>query len=198
MKRLADAGIGALFLLLVYAVGFGLRVTTGVPAYAESMLGPEAAVAIDWGAILTEPIPVGEASWTVPSLVGVVFGAVLVAFFVVMLVVRLLVESAGVRLRWAVLLGVAAACTAAALLSIHPLLALPSVPEGPRMTLNYAFEAVGYGWVNALAYAGPLLGAAAVAWRTTPKASTSSTSADASAEPSVTDADEPAGSVSGE
>lgn len=46
--------------------------------------------------------------------------------------------------------------TAAILLSVHPLLNLRVVPEGPRMLLNYACEAAGYPWVNGIAYAGSL------------------------------------------
>lgn len=36
--------------------------------------------------------------------------------------------------------------------SIHPLLNLRSVPEGPRTTLNFVFESVGYAWVNGFVY----------------------------------------------
>ncbi len=53
---------------------------------------------------------------------------------------------------------VAAAIGASAgiLLSVHPLLNLRAVPEGPRMLLNYACEAAGYGWVNGIAYVGAI------------------------------------------
>ncbi len=200
MKHAAELGLGALVLLLVYVVGFGIRVGVGLPAYAEAMLGPEAARTVDWGALLAEPILLGEASWTVPSLVTAACGAVLVAFTLVMLLVGVLVRTRSARLRWVTLVGSAAACTGSALLSIHPVLALPSVPEGPRMMLNYAFEAVGYGWVNVLAYAGPLLGAATIAWRSKVDLPPSAppTGADANGSSSVTDADEATGAVAGE
>ena len=47
MKHAAELGLGALVLLLVYVVGFGIRVGVGLPAYAEAMLGPEAARTVD-------------------------------------------------------------------------------------------------------------------------------------------------------
>jgi len=43
--------------------------------------------------------------------------------------------------------------------SIDPVLSRPEVPLGPRSFLNAAFELVGYGWVNALAYASAIAGA---------------------------------------
>ena len=51
---------------------------------------------------------------------------------------------------------VGAAVAGAVLSSIHPLLAMPSVPEGPRTVLNYACEAAGYGWVNGIAHGGAI------------------------------------------
>jgi hypothetical protein len=48
--------------------------------------------------------------------------------------------------------------------SVHPLLSLPSVPEGPRTVINYACEAAGYGWVNAIAYVGAIVAGGALAW----------------------------------
>jgi hypothetical protein len=43
--------------------------------------------------------------------------------------------------------------------SIDPVLSLPDVPLGPRTVLNQAFELVGYGFVNVLAYATAIGGA---------------------------------------
>ena len=61
---------------------------------------------------------------------------------------------------------------------MHPLLSLPSVPEGPRTALDYACEAAGYGWVNAIAYAGAIAAGIALAWwgEGSPKARASSDS----------------------
>ena len=60
--------------------------------------------------------------------------------------------------------GAAAVATGVALRSVHPLLSLPSVPEGPRTVLNYACEAAGYGWVNVIAYLGAVVAGLAFAW----------------------------------
>ena len=54
---------------------------------------------------------------------------------------------------------VALAGVAGLLVSLHPVLNLPQVPEGPRTMLNYAFEAAGYVVVNLLAYVGVLAAA---------------------------------------
>lgn len=61
--------------------------------------------------------------------------------------------------------GLAAAfATALLLTSVHPVLNLKAVPEGPRTFMNYAFEAAGYGWTNALAYLGAVGIALGFAW----------------------------------
>jgi hypothetical protein len=54
---------------------------------------------------------------------------------------------------------VGAVAAAVLLESIDPVLARPEVPLGPRAFLNSAFELVGYGFVNALAYAAAIGGA---------------------------------------
>ena len=55
--------------------------------------------------------------------------------------------------------GLGALAAAVLLESIDPVLSLPSVPLGPRALLNHAFELVGYGFVNALAYVTAIGGA---------------------------------------
>ena len=79
-------------------------------------------------------------------------------------------NSSSARLRRLALpVGVAALGTAGFLVSIHPILNLPRVPEGPRTLLNYAFEAAGYGLVNLLAYVGGFAAASFAAFAGAPK-----------------------------
>ncbi len=95
------------------------------------------------------------------ALAAALLAATLVVF--VLLPVALALHFKSPPRRWQrelIHVGAAALATAALLLSVHPVLNLQSVPEGPRTFLNYAFESVGYGWVNFMAY----LGALGTAW----------------------------------
>jgi hypothetical protein len=143
-----------------YTVAFGVRAHFGARAYAARFVGSEA---------------LGDA--LVDRLAERVTGALGVSPFALLLLVSLVVATVGAivlalvdvgarrvlpsPVRALVLAGVAIGLTASVLLSIHPLLARPDVPEGPRTWINFACEAMGYGYVNVVAYAGSL-GAALV------------------------------------
>ncbi len=158
-----------LALWLVFS--YGVRLYIGGSYYLGKFLGADAA------ALAEQRVFTRSQSYDLLALDNVdlrllVIAAVVVISGVFVLLIlwpleglmHLIERRAGRVLVWpriAVNLCVAVLITAAILLSIHPLLNLRAVPEGPRMLLNFACEAAGYAWVNVLAYVGAL-GAAAV------------------------------------
>ncbi len=145
------------------AVSLGLRAYHGGKAYAAQVLGSESLAEQAMTRMLQsgEAVLLGMDPWTLLGAASLVLSGVFVLglLWPVELVLRRLRLAPGVRV--ALALGLAAGATAAVLLSIHPLLSMPQVPEGPRTVLNYACEAAGYGWINAIAYLGALVTAAA-------------------------------------
>jgi len=148
-------------------VGLGLRAWLGGKAYLVALFGSEvlAEQMLSRATDLPETtLLLGMDPWTLLLAFCTLVAAALVLLVlwpVDLLVVRF---GGGVRVRMLVGAGLAAGATGAALLAIHPILALPSVPEGPRTVLNYACEAAGYGWINAIAYGGAIATGVAFAW----------------------------------
>lgn len=172
--------------------GLGVRVWLGGQHYLYKMLGSQTLADGLFESALSHSFSVGEVSMRpVPLLATVALGgsiALTVAMWPVDIGLRRL------RVPWlaraVVAIGISVAGTASALLSIHPLLARRSVPEGPRTMLNYACEAAGYDWINGLVYSGVVAAAVALVWlgrMATPTAS----EADAAADPPTSDADAP-------
>lgn len=163
MIRVALSMLG---LAVWLAAGLGARAYWGGKAYLAKLLGSEALADEAMRRALAEAdaLVLGMDPWTLLLAFAVAVSAALVlgvlwpADWVLR---RLGVARAGRALAGA---GLAAVATAVALSSVHPLLSLPSVPEGPRTALNYACEAAGYGWVNAIAYVGAVVTGGVVAW----------------------------------
>jgi hypothetical protein len=163
MTRAALAMLGLTAWLVV---GLGSRAYLGGKAYLAKLTGSEAIADELMSKALDQPgaLVLGMGPWTLLLTFGVAVSAALV------LLVLWPCDRLLRRLGWArgrrvlVGAGLGAAVTGAALSSVHPLLSLPSVPEGPRTALNYACEAAGYGWVNAIVYGGALATGIALAW----------------------------------
>lgn len=148
------------------AVGLGSRAYFGGKAYLAELLGSATLAddALRHALEQPEALLLGMSPYTLLLSFSLVVSAALV--LVVLSPCDWLLRRKGWARGRRALVGVtlAAAATGAALSSVHPLLSLPSVPEGPRTVLNYACEAAGYGWVNAIAYAGAIVTAVALAW----------------------------------
>jgi len=163
MTRVAVVMLG---LAAWLAAGLGARAYLGGKAYLAKLLGSEALADEAMARALAQPeaLVLGMDPWTLLLSFAVTTSAALVLVVLWpwdVLLRRLKVSRARRALVGA---GLAAAATGAALSSVHPLLSLPSVPEGPRTVLNYACEAAGYGWVNAIAYVGAIAAGGALAW----------------------------------
>src|SRR5690606_1404178 len=163
MTRVAVVMLG---LAAWLAAGLGARAYPGGKAYLAKLLGSEALADEAMARALAQPeaLVLGMDPWTLLLSFAVTTSAALVLVVLWpwdVLLRRLKVSRARRALVGA---GLAAAATGAALSSVHPLLSLPSVPEGPRTVLNYACEAAGYGWVNAIAYVGAIAAGGALAW----------------------------------
>ncbi len=162
-------------LCLWLVLSYGIRLYVGGSHYLEKLLGADAAalarervLARSQGFDLLALDNVADLRLLMVAAVVALSGAfVLLILWPIEGLMRLTERRsamAGRLLVWPRIvanLGSAVLTTAAILLSIHPLLSLRVVPEGPRMLLNFACEAAGYMWVNVLAYAGAL-GAAGV------------------------------------
>lgn len=161
-----DAAQGA----VIVGLGVGLRLYFGGLAYLGQVLGAEASE-LAAQQVMTQSSRgfglgvVGLATDLRALAIGlavVLSGAfILLLLWLIEGVVRLLEsrrKSPEPALLGRIVPSVLAAigATAAILLSVHPLLNLRAVPEGPRMLLNYACEAAGYPWVNGIAYAGAI------------------------------------------
>jgi hypothetical protein len=134
-----------------FSLAFGLRAYFGGRAYAARIVG-----STELGNTMFERF--GEAATK----------ALGISPLVLLALVSLAAALVGASLLWltavstrklprgrtAISVAVATAMTGGVLTSIHPLLSLPGVPEGPRTWINFACEAMGYGWVNFIAYAG--------------------------------------------
>lgn len=144
----------------------GLRAWLGGKAYLARILGSEARADEAFARVLAQPEAqlAGMDPWTLLVAFSVAVSAVLV--LLVLLPWDWLLRRLGVGWSRRVLAGAAlgAVAAGAVLSSIHPLLSRPSVPEGPRTVLNFACEAAGYGWVNAIAYIGAVGAGIALAW----------------------------------
>lgn len=163
MMRVA---VGVVGLAAWLAVGLGARAYWGGKAYLAKLLGSQALADEAMTRMLEHPeaLVLGLDPWTLLLSFAVVVSAGLVLgvlWPLDLLLRRLRVSRA---LRTVAGIGVAGGATGAALSSVHPLLSLPSVPEGPRTVLNYACEAAGYDWVNAIAFVGALATGGALAW----------------------------------
>ncbi|MEX1368111.1 MAG: hypothetical protein AB1Z98_33590 [Nannocystaceae bacterium] len=159
--------IGILGLAAWLSAGLGLRAWLGGKAYLRALLGSEALAdeAFARAAAMPETsLLLGMDPWTLLLAFSVSVSAALVLVLLWpwdLLLSRLRVS---VPLRMVAAAGVAAAATGMALWSVHPLLSRPDVPEGPRTVLNYACEAAGYGWVNAIAYVGAIATGLGFVW----------------------------------
>ncbi len=154
------------------AGALGLRAWWGGKAYLTQVVGSEelAERLIERMIEQTQSVLLDMGPWTLLLAFSVAISAALVLLVLWpadLLMARL---APGRRGRVLVGIGLGAGATAAALLSVHPLLSMPSVPEGPRTVLNYACEAAGYGWINAIAYIGGIGTGAAFAWMGRPAA----------------------------
>lgn len=160
------AALTMLALTAWLVVGLGSRAYLGGKAYLAKLTGSEAIADEIMTKALDQPEAhvLGMSPWTLLLTFAVAVSATLV--LVVLWPCDLLLRRLGWARRRRVLVGagLGAAVTGAVLSSVHPLLSLPSVPEGPRTALNYACEAAGYGWVNALAYGGAIAAGIALAW----------------------------------
>ncbi|MEM7159987.1 MAG: hypothetical protein AAF799_44525 [Myxococcota bacterium] len=137
----------------------GLRAWFGGKAYLAAWFGSEARADLLFERALEYPTADLLGLDPLPLLAVTAFSVSAVLVIVLLLPIDLLLRrlKVGVPVRMIVgaLIGVGAA--GAVLLSIHPLLSMPEVPEGPRTLLNYACEGAGYGWVNAIAHGGAIL-----------------------------------------
>jgi hypothetical protein len=160
------AAIAMLGLTTWLAVGLGSRAYLGGKAYLAKLTGSEASADEIMTRLLDSPeaLVLGMGPWTLLLAFGVIVSATLV--LLVLWPCDLLLRRLGWARRRRVLVGagLGAVVTGVALWSVHPLLSLPSVPEGPRTALNYACEAAGYGWVNVIAYVGAIAAGVAIAW----------------------------------
>lgn len=148
------------------AGGFGMRVAIGVPDYLHNLYGDRSMAEQLYTRLMANPLPLLGPDLThyEPGIFLIlVAGLFSLAFaFLLLAPVGFVMSRIGATRFWLralVMCDLAIAVSAATLLSIHPILSLKQVPEGPRTALNYLFEAVGYDWVNALAYAAPLAAA---------------------------------------
>ena len=174
------------------AGGLGARAYWGARAYLTHILGDASLAEQMLSRALAEPEAqvAGLGPWALLLSCCVVVSAALV--LVVLAPVDAGMRRAGVMrsVRVVVGAGLGAAATAAVLLSIHPLLSRPTVPEGPRTVLNYACEAAGYGWVNAIAYLGAIVaGIVLAAWPARPAPADTGGAAEASVTDSSVAAD---------
>lgn len=146
------------------AVALGVKTYFGAVAYATSMMGSNtiAQQMLDRALAHPEAVTFGMDPWTMLAAGSVAAGYVLVLGVFVPFEAMLRKFKVARTARLVVLVALAVAATGAALLAVHPVLSMPTVPEGPRTMLNYACEAAGYGWVNAIAHGGAV--AAAVAF----------------------------------
>ncbi|MCA9707457.1 MAG: hypothetical protein KDK70_16515 [Myxococcales bacterium] len=160
------AAVTMLGLTAWLAAMLGARAWWGGKAYLARILGSESLADEAWAEALARPetAVLGLDPWTLLLAVCLAVSAALV--LVVLLPWDLLLRRIGVAWRVRVLAGggLGAVAAGGVLVSIHPLLSRPSVPEGPRTVLNYACEAAGYGWVNAIAYLGAIGAGVALAW----------------------------------
>lgn len=134
------------------------RAWLGGKAYLAQIYGSEALADEVFAKALAMPELqlAGMDPWILLAAFSVVMSAVFVG--VVLVPWEWLLRRLGVGWRWRVAAGgvLGALAAGAVLWSIHPLLSRPDVPEGPRTVLNFACEAAGYGWVNAIAYLGAI------------------------------------------
>lgn len=149
------------------AGALGLRAWLGAKTYVGYVVGPQVQADAMLAKALEQPelLLLGMDPWTLLLAASAVVSAALV--LVVLTPVDLLLRRLRVDWRARVAVGAALGAVAAGsvLLSIHPLLSRPTVPEGPRTVLNFACEAAGYGWVNAIAYLGAIgAGVGLAAW----------------------------------
>ncbi|MEM9457412.1 MAG: hypothetical protein AAGF11_24745 [Myxococcota bacterium] len=140
------------------ATMLGVRAWLGGKAYLTHIYGSEAIADEVFAKALT--VPELQLAGLDPWMLLAAFCVVVSAVFVVVVLVpwEWLLRRLGVDWRLRVVVGgvVGALAAGAVLWSIHPLLSLPDVPEGPRTVLNFACEAAGYGWVNAIVYLGAI------------------------------------------
>ena len=149
------------------SVGLGVRAWLGAHDYLQRLLGSEvlADQAIEHAMKEADTSDLlGMDPFTLLLAFSVSVAAVLV--LVVLWPADLLLTRLRVSLRGRLLAAGAlgAAVAGAILSSIHPVLAMPSVPEGPRTVLNYACEAAGYGWVNGIAHGGAIATGLVLVW----------------------------------
>ncbi len=152
----------------------GLRAYFGGREYLAKILGSDALADEALTALLDRPEAqlLGMDPWTVLLAMGVMVSAGLVLVVLAPVDLLLRVRGTSTIVRAVVGAGLAIVATGVVLGSIHPLLSMPTVPEGPRTVINYACEAIGYGWVNTIAYVGAIgAGVGLMAWRV-PRADT--------------------------
>lgn len=145
----------------------GLRAWFGGKAYLLALFGSERFADALFESALAHSFSVGGVDMRPIPLLMTVSIAVSVVLVAVLLwpIDSLLRHVRAPRvLRTMVAAGIAIGLTAAGLLSVHPLLAQRSVPEGPRTILNFACEAAGYDWINGIAYVGAIATAVAFVW----------------------------------
>ena len=158
----------ALALALAWLVAVALRLWMGGQHYLEQLLGSRGEAERLFAALRREGLELPGLGLDVRLLLPLVCLGLSVALVGLVLAPadallrRRVPSQARRRVVGAVL---AAAVAGLALSAVHPLLSLRSVPEGPRTLLNYACEAAGYGWVNAIVYVGAIAAGLAVAGR---------------------------------
>ncbi|MCH9687773.1 MAG: hypothetical protein K0V04_40460 [Deltaproteobacteria bacterium] len=158
--------------LTAWLVGMlSMRAWIGGKAYATRLLGSEALAdqILDQALTQTQSVLLDMSPWSLLLALSVAVSAALVLGLLWPADAIMARLSLGRTGRLAVGVVVGAIATAAVLRSIHPLLSLPTVPEGPRTVLNYACEAAGYGWINAIAYIGGIGTGAAFGWMGRPR-----------------------------
>ena len=136
--------------------GLGLRAWFGGKAYLAMWFGSEARADLIFERALEQPMAQLLGLDPLPLLAATAFSVSAVLVLLLLWPVDALLGrlKMGRPVRMLAGAGVAIAATGAVLLSIHPLLSMPEVPEGPRTLLNYACEGAGYAWVNAIAHLG--------------------------------------------
>ncbi len=152
------------------------RAWFGGKAYLARLLGSEQLGDEAFATMLARPETqlAGMDPWTLLLATCVAMSAALV--LVILMPWDLLLRRVGLARHWRALTaaGLGSSAAGAVLLSIHPLLSRPSVPEGPRTILNYACEAAGYDWVNAIVHLGAIAAGVAIAlWPAASKAESS-------------------------
>lgn len=134
------------------------RAWFGGKAYFSQLFGNEQRGAEAFATLLARPETqlAGMDPWTLLLASCVAASAALV--LVILMPWDLLLRRVGLARHWRALTaaGLGSLAAGTVLLSIHPLLSRPSVPEGPRTILNFACEAAGYDWVNAIVHLGAI------------------------------------------